>query len=200
MITVAFTGHRPVKLFFGYDESAPACSRIKEQLEKLIVRLASDPGELRFITGMAMGTDIWAAEAVLRVKNLNPAASISLICAVPYEGHIREMADANWRSRYEAIISAAKSVQVLSLRYTQSCMEERDRWMVKRADKIIAVLNASHSLAKLMKITKLPPETLIRADSGTAATVLYALSCGKPVAAIDPEYEGEPVYLGGEWS
>ena len=35
MITVAFTGHRPVKLFFGYDESAPACSRIKEQLEKL---------------------------------------------------------------------------------------------------------------------------------------------------------------------
>ena len=62
------------------------------------------------------------------------------------------------------------------------------------------MLNESRSLAKLMKATKLPPETIIRADSGTAATVLYALSCGKPVAAIDPACADEPVYFGGEWN
>ena len=75
-------------------------------------------------------------------------------------------------------------------------MEERDRWMVDHADRVIAVLNEARAMAGIMEIAKLPPEQAIPADSGTAVTVRYALSLGKPVTAIDPKSGGCVVYFG----
>lgn len=56
-----FTGHRPNKL--NYSES-----EIKPLLEKAIDNAIAD-GYVTFITGMAKGTDIWAAEIVLQKKS-----------------------------------------------------------------------------------------------------------------------------------
>ena len=55
-----FTGHRPDKMKIGEKE-------IKPLLEKEIDEAIAD-GYVTFITGMAMGTDIWAAEIVLERK------------------------------------------------------------------------------------------------------------------------------------
>ena len=52
-----FTGHRPNKLVYSEDE-------IKSLLEKAIEKAISY-GYVTFITGMAQGTDIWAAEIVI---------------------------------------------------------------------------------------------------------------------------------------
>ena len=69
-----FTGHRPNKL--NYSES-----EIKLLLEKAIDSAISN-GYVTFITGMAEGVDIWAAEIVLEKKKQNDA--LHLICAVPH--------------------------------------------------------------------------------------------------------------------
>ena len=69
-----FTGHRPEKL----DVSE---SFVKEGLEKEIRQAISD-GINVFITGMARGVDIWAAEIVLILRELNP--EIKLMCAIPH--------------------------------------------------------------------------------------------------------------------
>jgi hypothetical protein len=37
--TACFTGHRPQSLPFGFDEIHPACIKIKNQLERLIIGL-----------------------------------------------------------------------------------------------------------------------------------------------------------------
>ena len=55
-----FTGHRPEKLSLSENE-------VKHLLEKAIDNAIAD-GYVTFITGMAKGTDIWAAEIVLEKK------------------------------------------------------------------------------------------------------------------------------------
>lgn len=58
-----FTGHRPEKLSLSENE-------VKHLLEKAIDNAIAD-GYVTFITGMAKGTDIWAAEIVLEKKKRN---------------------------------------------------------------------------------------------------------------------------------
>lgn len=73
---VCFTGHRPEKLTrFEW--------LIKRDLEKQIRQAIADGLDV-FITGMARGVDIWAAEIVLKLRR--KGAPIKLICACPYEG------------------------------------------------------------------------------------------------------------------
>ena len=69
-----FTGHRPDKMELGEKE-------IKPLLEKAIDEAIAN-GYVTFITGMAMGTDIWAAEIVLERKKRNQ--DLHLICALPH--------------------------------------------------------------------------------------------------------------------
>lgn len=71
----AFTGHRPEKINRSVTE-------VKEALRYSICQSIED-GFAVFITGMARGVDLWAAEIVL---DLRKKQDIKLICAVPFEG------------------------------------------------------------------------------------------------------------------
>lgn len=71
-----FTGHRPEKL-------KQSESKIRYALEKEIRTVIAD-GFVVFISGMARGTDIWAAEIVLQLRD--EGEPLKLICASPYEG------------------------------------------------------------------------------------------------------------------
>ena len=81
METCAFTGHRPKGL--GYPESDGRCTALKEKLRALIVKLIEEEGVTHFISGMAQGVDMYAAEIVLELKKQYP--QITLECAIPYE-------------------------------------------------------------------------------------------------------------------
>ena len=65
-ITCCFTGHRPAKLSFGYDEESPDCLRLKVRLLSLIDKMRMK-GVTSFLSGMAQGVDIIAAEAVIDI-------------------------------------------------------------------------------------------------------------------------------------
>lgn len=56
----AFTGHRPEKFPWKYDEEADDCVKLKSALKNQIARLVND-GYTDFFSGMAQGTDTWAA-------------------------------------------------------------------------------------------------------------------------------------------
>lgn len=55
----AFTGHRPKSFSFGDNENHPDCIQLKQVLRNQIERLYFE-GFTHFITGCAMGVDIWA--------------------------------------------------------------------------------------------------------------------------------------------
>lgn len=52
----AFTGHRPNKLPWRYNEDAPGCVALKKTLTEQIAALADD-GYTDFLSGMALGVD-----------------------------------------------------------------------------------------------------------------------------------------------
>lgn len=60
------------------------------------IRKAIDDGFVTFISGMARGVDIWAAEIVLRLRD--EGMPIHLICASPFEGFERSWSE-DWKRR-----------------------------------------------------------------------------------------------------
>ena len=71
-----FTGHRPHKL---HQPESVVIAALEAKIREAIA-----DGFVTFISGMAWGVDIWAAEIVLRLKaEGNP---IHLIAAVPTRG------------------------------------------------------------------------------------------------------------------
>ena len=102
-----FTGHRPDKMELGEKE-------IKPMLEKAIDDAIAD-GYVTFITGMAMGTDIWAAEIVLERKKRNK--DLHLICALPHP-NFESRRSMTERMRFNKIIRKADIVKEINAHYS----------------------------------------------------------------------------------
>lgn len=132
-----FTGHRPNKLDYSEGE-------IKPLLETAVDNAISD-GYVTFITGMAEGVDIWAAEIVLEKKKENK--DLHLICAVPHPGFEKRRSQYE-TGRYKNIIKNADYVTTISDNYYRACYQKRNIWMVDRSSLVITVFNGTASGTK----------------------------------------------------
>lgn len=162
---LAFTGHRPESLPFGENELSPACIRLKAMLLTEIMDRASQ-GYGIFYCGAARGSDIIFGKLVLLAK-ATEYPNIRLICVVPHEEQARSWSE-RWRDRYYGLLEQADEMVLLSTRYTSGCYHRRNRFMVDRADVLIAVHDGSYT-------------------GGTAYTVEYARRKGKEIVIIDPD-------------
>ena len=132
-----FTGHRPNKLDYSEGE-------IKPLLETAVDNAISD-GYVTFITGMAEGVDIWAAEIVLEKKKDNK--DLHLICAVSHPGFEKRRSQYE-TERYKNIIKNADYVTTISDNYYRACYQKRNIWMVNHSGLVIAVFNGTASGTK----------------------------------------------------
>ena len=110
MYKVSFTGYRPQKLPFR-GESDPACADLKRRIYAEIERLY-EHGAGEFYTGMALGVDMWCAEAVLKLKSLHP--EVRLVALLPCRGQESRWNYADQR-RYNEILSRPCRVPVSGL-------------------------------------------------------------------------------------
>ncbi len=159
-----FTGHRPQKLPWGFDESDARCAELKSKLRSAI-RLAIAHGKTMFFTGMAMGTDIWAAEIVLELKEELQELGIRLVAVIPHSGQEAKYPE-DLKQRYRRIISEADKCIVLQEHYTDGCMQRRNRYMVDNSSMLIAVYSGD--------------------GGGTGYTFDYAKDQGVQIIWIDP--------------
>ena len=127
----AFTGHRPQSLPFGFNEADERCIALKQKLRDEIIRQIEENGVTHFITGMAIGVDMFAAEIVLGLKSAYNG--ITLECAIPCETQAEKWSEA-LRDRYYDIAAKCDKETLLQQRY-----------MVDQADYIIAVWNGKPS-------------------------------------------------------
>ncbi|MDD3253042.1 MAG: SLOG family protein [Lachnospiraceae bacterium] len=162
--TCAFTGHRPSKFSFGYDEEHPDCIRLKELMQQEIVFLM-EHGVTTFISGMALGVDIWGAELVLAQKEKHP--QIQLIAAIPCETQANKWS-VEQRERYFDLLAQCDDTVYISNHYSPACMFLRNRWMVDHAKYLLAVYNGEKK-------------------GGAAYTVDYARKRHCHVIQINPE-------------
>ena len=125
-LSVCFSGHRPEKLPWGKREAGERFEEFLGSLENEIVR-AYREGARYFLSGMAEGIDLIAAEAVLRLSASCP--DMKLVSVFPYCRGIsakkREIAERAYRA--------------VSLRegYVSSCFEERNRFLVRNSSRLI---------------------------------------------------------------
>ena len=112
---------------------------------------------------MAAGCDLYFAEAILALRR--QGATLTLEAAVP----CREQAD-RWdapaRNRYEELLGMCDSVTVLQERYSQGCMQRRNRYMVDHAGVLLAVYDGT--------------------TGGTGATFRYAVRKGLEIIRLTP--------------
>ena len=163
MAVCMFTGHRPKGLPFGYNERDSRCKKLKKELKKLILNKIKNENVTTFLSGMALGTDMFAAEIVLELKR--KFRNITLTAVLP----CRTQA-ARWNkeaiARYELILAKCDKIIVLQDEYTQSCMPKRNLYMVEHSDCIIAVWSGT--------------------EGGTATTIRFASERHLPVTVLDP--------------
>ena len=64
----AFTGHRPQKFPWRYNEADSRCISLKKVLTDQVSALV-ETGVLHFYSGMADGSDVWLSQAVLDLRD-----------------------------------------------------------------------------------------------------------------------------------
>lgn len=163
-LTACFTGHRPQRFKFRYNENHPDCDKIKKQMETVVDQLI-DKGVTCFYSGMALGVDMWGAELIIKKRKLNK--NIKLIAAVPCRGQENKWSQ-QYKDRYNSILNKTDDIVYLANAYTATCMQERNKYMVDNSDYIIAVYDGGSS-------------------SGTGNTVKYARGLNKKIIIIDPD-------------
>ena len=159
----AFTGHRPKKLPWKYDETDSRCNVLKTKLAAQIARLAR-AGVTDFFCGMAEGTDCYCAQIVLDLRIKNPA--LKLHCVLPCKGQADKWNDSA-REQYHSILAQADNVEYVNEEYHDKCMLERNQRLVEQAGILLAVYNGEWR-------------------GGTAATIRYARKMGREIIAIHP--------------
>lgn len=140
--TVAFTGHRHYR---GEADDA-----LREQIRTLYAE-----GFRTFLSGMAVGFDLSAAEAVLDLRR--ELTALRLVAVLPFARQGEWYAAAT-RDRYQRIITEADAVIPLSERYYKGCYQVRNRYLVDHAALLVAWYDGS--------------------DGGTRQTFLGALHRG----------------------
>ncbi len=153
-----FSGHRPEKL----DEPEENVkSWLSEQIDQAIAA-----GYTTFISGCAMGVDIWAGQLVLQKKESNPA--LHLIAATPWPGFSNRWS-IDWQQQYSNLLKDADWVVPVCNHYYKGVFQQRNEWMVDHSNRVIAYYNG--------------------APGGTKNTIDYASGKGIEVVTNNPDYK-----------
>lgn len=130
MTTIGITGHRPPGLGCSYDIPNPTYEKVYAALQSKFHELAPE----KIISGMALGTDQWAAWAAMELD-------IPFIAAVPFEGQESKWPEDSKR-KFKTLLDAAAEVVVVSPGgYAPEKMHIRDRWIVDNSTDLVGVWN-----------------------------------------------------------
>ena len=151
-----------VACFSGHRKLPQNCTQLAADLEAAIVSLI-ERGVVFFGAGGALGFDMLAEEAVLRLKERYPQIRLVLVLPCPPEQQTLKW-NSEQKQRYYDILARADKVRVLSDRYTSTCMLDRNRHMVDCSGYLICYLR--------------------ELSGGTYYTVNYAESVGVEVIRV----------------
>lgn len=139
--TLCFTGHRPDKLG-GYNYRTEQNLKMLLKLRALICRYIERRGVHTFISGMALGLDMWSAQIILSLKE-KKYPHINLVCAIPCDKQYIKWSESDIQM-WKDIVSKADFVHYVSEEpYTAWCMNKRNEWMVDNSSFVLSVWDGS---------------------------------------------------------
>ena len=149
MKSCGFTGHRDIP----EDKKEYVSHEIRREVEQAVA-----DGFTRFISGFADGADLIFAAAVVEMKKDNP--DIVLDAAIPFPGRL-DTGD----ELFHELLKQCGNVWYASKKYTPDSYRSRNNYIVKNAERIIAVFGG-------------------RAKSGTGQTIRMAEKEGLDIKII----------------
>lgn len=176
--TICFTGHREKKIR-PYRDNPLFISETLYVLRQMLYRyidMAVESGYTCFISGLAEGFDLWAAEYVLEKKKIN--SGICLVGVMPYLGHAKFFS----RENLELLRKVEQGADVLittddnpdvayGIGYNRSTdlYRVRNYYMVDNSDAVICYFDRRER------------------RSGTMQTISYANRRGRTIREIVPD-------------
>ena len=130
--------------------------RVEYELRGLI-RQAIGAGCDTFVSGFADGADLIFARLVLEFQ---ADRYVQLEAAIPYADRIKCS-----NPEFQALLAKCDEVHIVSEQCSPGCYYARNRFLVDRADAVIAVYDG-------------------RRTGGTYQTICYAEEVGKPIAYV----------------
>lgn len=124
--TVAFTGHRRLS-------GAATPESLREALRNTVLKLYND-GYRTFLSGMAEGFDMEAAEVVTELKKIIP--DIRLVAVVPCGGQDKYFRPEN-KIRYQNLLDTADEVVILSDYYYNDCFLRRNDYLIANCGYVV---------------------------------------------------------------
>lgn len=176
MKTIAFTGHRPDKLY-GYDLKNDKYLKLNKFLEKILEEKIINEGYDTFISGGALGFDTVAFLSVKNLKKKYP--NIKNIMAVPFENQhskwsLKDVNLYNWMKNIADEVVFVDNLENYNRTDANIGMFHKDKlmirneYMVDNADLLIALWDGNNK-------------------SGTANCVKYAKNkLYNPTVVINP--------------
>jgi len=161
-ITCCFTGHRSAKLPWGSNHEDERCLALKEKLYDVVEALYR-AGIRHFICGMALGSDMYFCEAVLRLRAEHKDVSIE--AAIPCDEQTK-LWGRRERRRYNYLVHQCDYETVIQHEYTEDCMQKRNRYMVDNSSVLVAVYDGGYG--------------------GTRQTIEYAARQGLEIIELKP--------------
>ncbi len=149
--TCCFTGHRNLT----EEQEIKVVQDLAWQVDKLIKK-----GYAHFISGMASGSDIIAAQIVGYFRRTNKG--LILEAAVPYEHRLHSK-----NEDFKYALRLCNKVTVIQKQYDPGCFQKRNKYMVDKSEIVIAIWDG-------------------RTSGGTYNTIKYAQSLGKEIMRINP--------------
>jgi len=159
--SIAFTGHRPNKLGHDYNLVSPQVKAIRDAIVKVLNEQREQHSEIKTIVGGALGIDTLAAIISIEMK-------IPYTLAIPcLNQDIRWIDSSRNLYRYIREHALCTPYQVYDGEYNDTCMQERNEWMVNNCDLLISVWDGT--------------------SGGTANCCRYAIGLKKPRINIHPK-------------
>ena len=121
---VCFTGHRSIK---------EPLSNLYRRLDRAIEKAVTDRNASDFYVGGAIGFDMIAALRVLRLKKKYSTVRLHLVLPCPIPEMVMKWSDED-KIAFDDILNRADSITVISDRYYDGCMKERNQRLVDLAD------------------------------------------------------------------
>lgn len=128
--TVAFSGHRANRIAKFTTDRQRFFINVAHNTWAAIEEFCIKKGYHTFLSGMADGFDIIAAEEVLRLKKEYPY--IRLKCVIPFKGQADRYTEA-YKQRYNNILAQADEVVTLSENYFEGCFLCRNDYLLNNS-------------------------------------------------------------------
>ena len=179
--TLCITGHRE-KNIPSFEERSVYRNVTVSAVKLMLCRyidMAVERGYENFISGLAVGTDLWAAQYIIEKRRLN--SNIRLIGAMPYLRHAERFPDyyrkllAQVEEAADFLITVNDNPDIMygppsaEGSFSRSLYRDRNYYMVDNSSAVIAFLNKEGTM------------------SGTAQTVNYANRKGLKVCRFGIE-------------